>query len=144
MNTKDEYITLRFEMVRDEPKKYIGIEGQSFAGSSGYILGADIITQVLITRIESHAALQSLSIFKIKNPDYKPQISDADLHEKIMNMWMRYNDGFWRKDVVAIYDEKAKAYCFNKSFQLSTGKEWVKIDYFRDAQFKICPPLEES
>ena len=71
----DEYIEINYEDVKNDPKKYIGMEcfNKSYKTSKIIICGIDGSNWIVIKSI-SDDCYNGLINIKIKNPDYKPEV----------------------------------------------------------------------
>ena len=131
INKTDEFLTVTYEDVNFDPKKYIGM-GLYIDDILCMIIGHYDLKIIVINDLEDYEVWDKV---KIKNPDYKPEEPEVDLeqlHNDIMTKWMLKGDKWFQCHK---YDPIRNLYWIGN---------WVNISYLKDAEFLECPPRIEE
>lgn len=132
MNTKNEYIEITFDNFTEYYNKEVEVSNYDFASESVSevkLVGYDNSShRPVITRNQN-----DWKRARIKNPNYRPQSSDDELHAKLMDSknWVRIKDytAFHR---VASWDPYSVD-------PYKIGGPWYSLDELRNAEITDNP-----
>ncbi len=132
MNTTDEYITVTYEDVKNDPKKYIGLDG----GNGFTIIGHNSVSDLYI--LLSSGNIDNRAEIKVRNPDYKPSVDLDAVHNNLMTKWVQHKEWTgWARCVSNTVDNKYH-------FSDENGAFSCDIEFFKDAKFRLYPSMKDE